>query len=518
MAADSEDFQSKNKLRLLRICERLCPREAAPELAIALNVLLCADPLMYFLLGDGTKPRATLVGLCSATDSPISQVQGRIVDRLHAWGEPGPDWALYTCMGGSPNDKSFALTAKRELLLLSAATVDHFELRMSHPPYTLIALSNPAVPEAERRRIAAEFVNCPHHCLSLFCRRLRARCPDAPTVMHSGAKLVQAWAQGSYVGIDISERTHAKMWQSVKSGGRGRTFVSAANRLVCAELRETHMARGGRDPALLDVTSLEEAGRAQGASPETERGAAGAAGGRRNTSGLNPYLAYRNHRFHMSKVALRPGETMTPEAMQSLEANCSSDWAGMTEAEKQPWVRIFRGKLVARSLPPLRDAEGGAVGATPEYRPWCGSGTQQQPIPLSDICNYRGSADGSSGAPRANSEDQWWVQSAPPRASLLPKGSEVQRLMWGCYGTKKTCREVLSPQVALGVDGITSLLRGWTRSLGAEVVGMGQSLCCLRGVSPSSGARKDIVLLLIMQRRPPPPPPPPSSILLQDAV
>ena len=102
VAADSEDFQSKNKLRLLRICERLCPREAAPELAIALNVLLCADPLMYFLLGDGAKPRATLVGLCSATESPISQVQGRIVDRLHAWGEPGPDWALYTCMGGSP--------------------------------------------------------------------------------------------------------------------------------------------------------------------------------------------------------------------------------------------------------------------------------------------------------------------------------------------------------------------------------------------------------------------------------
>ena len=86
VAADKDDFSSRQKLRLLRVCRLLCPAAAAVDLVIVFNCLLCAEPLLYDLLGDGNaKKKATLADLCSS-ESPISKAQARIVERLVAWG------------------------------------------------------------------------------------------------------------------------------------------------------------------------------------------------------------------------------------------------------------------------------------------------------------------------------------------------------------------------------------------------------------------------------------------------
>ena len=62
---------SRQKLRLLRVCRQLCPATAAVDLVIVFNCLLCAEPLLYDLLGDGnTKKKATLADLCSSSESP----------------------------------------------------------------------------------------------------------------------------------------------------------------------------------------------------------------------------------------------------------------------------------------------------------------------------------------------------------------------------------------------------------------------------------------------------------------
>ena len=50
VAADANDFSSKNKLRLYRVCKALCPSEMAFEAAIVLNVLMCVDPLLFFCI------------------------------------------------------------------------------------------------------------------------------------------------------------------------------------------------------------------------------------------------------------------------------------------------------------------------------------------------------------------------------------------------------------------------------------------------------------------------------------
>ena len=92
--ADADDFQSRNKLRLLRVCRVLCPPDAASDAAITLQCLLTVDPILYDLLtkkgGAPDQPQASLAELCSWDQNPISSAQDRIVASLEAWGEEGP--------------------------------------------------------------------------------------------------------------------------------------------------------------------------------------------------------------------------------------------------------------------------------------------------------------------------------------------------------------------------------------------------------------------------------------------
>ena len=93
--ADMNDFTSRNKLRLLRICKTLCPPDAAWKLGLVFVSMLSVDPLLYDLLGDSERPRATLADLCSHADSPLARAQARIADRLESWDAQGPAWTVF---------------------------------------------------------------------------------------------------------------------------------------------------------------------------------------------------------------------------------------------------------------------------------------------------------------------------------------------------------------------------------------------------------------------------------------
>ena len=49
--ADANDFTSRNKLRLLRVCRLLCPADAASDVAITLVCSLAVDPMVYDIFG-----------------------------------------------------------------------------------------------------------------------------------------------------------------------------------------------------------------------------------------------------------------------------------------------------------------------------------------------------------------------------------------------------------------------------------------------------------------------------------
>ena len=306
--------------------------------------MLCADPMLYDLLGDGKeKKRATLADLCSSSASPIAKAQNRVVDRLEGWGVDGPCWLLLTCVGGSPGDVRAALMAKSELLLLSAAIVDHFELRMSHPPYTLIRLLDPDLPLADQRRCAQSFLRAPEHCLSLFCRRLRQRCPSVRLLLSHGREIIEAWATSCFVGIDHTERSHGQLRQNLRSSTRARSFTRGANYMVCQELRSAHIQKGGRDPAVLDASSCGTAtASAEGATP-------GAASTKRPSGGhtANPYLFFRNQKLASRKKVVASDRKLTQEELDGIEVACRSEWEGMDRAERANWERLYAAQQLA---------------------------------------------------------------------------------------------------------------------------------------------------------------------------
>ena len=347
VAADKDDFSSRQKLRLLRVCQRMCPADAARNLAIALICMLCVEPMLYDLLGDGdAKRRATLADVCSNSLSPISKVQDRVVDRLERWGADGPPWLLLTCVGASPRDDGAALMAKAELLQMSAAIVDHFELRMSHPPYTLIRLLDPDLGKADQVRIAQGFLRAPQHCLSLFSQRLRQRCPSVKALLSRGRNVIEAWATSCFVGIDATERSHGQLRSDLRSDKRARSFTRGANRSLCQELRSAHLQGGGRDPAILDVSSLgATAASTEGASPGQS-----SAGRPSPQLGLNPYLLFRNEKLKSVKAFLSPQRPLTQLQLSDFEATCKREWEDMDDSEKGNWQRVYVGRNIGHGV------------------------------------------------------------------------------------------------------------------------------------------------------------------------
>ena len=63
----------------------------------------------------------------------------------------GPVWIVCASVGARFDNPRCALKVQAELLALSTALVDHFELRMGAPPYSLIRLiSQGALPRDKR--------------------------------------------------------------------------------------------------------------------------------------------------------------------------------------------------------------------------------------------------------------------------------------------------------------------------------------------------------------------------------
>ena len=175
---------------------------------------------------------------------------------------------MLTSVGVNFEDPRCALKAKAELLTLSAGLLDHFELRMSAPPYSLIQLLSTGASPGEHRRCVDKFLRTPEHCLSEFCKRLRARCPTIASMLGEGRIIVEAWAKGSFLAIDRTERSHGLMRQELRSEHRARSFTRSSHRSLCQELKSLHIRRGGADPAKAGFPTEDRGVSPQGASPQ----------------------------------------------------------------------------------------------------------------------------------------------------------------------------------------------------------------------------------------------------------
>ena len=199
---------------------------------------------------------------------------------------------------------------------------------MSNPPYSLIPMADPQVAADRRREIAFAFLRVPLHCLSLFCKRLRERCPDMRSLLGEGRHLIEAWSKSTFVGIDWTERMHGRMRQDLRSEKRARSFTRSANTMLCQELRSVHIAAGGSDPGKLRFSSTSTTN-PSGDSPNPVSGAG------QRAKGGHPYLAFRNHKFKVQKQLFYQGRSMQPAERMDLEERCRLEWTSMDEDQKQ---------------------------------------------------------------------------------------------------------------------------------------------------------------------------------------
>ena len=131
-------------------------------------------------------------------------------------------------------------------------------------------------------------------------------------MLSEGARLIEAWAKGSYVGIDVTERKHAQMRQELRSEKRARNFTRSANHVALQDLRASHISRQGRDPAKVDVSSTQgmacvTAESQPHGNPQTSR-----------NTGSNPYLAFRNSKVSARKQVIAPDRPLTALEMGEI--------------------------------------------------------------------------------------------------------------------------------------------------------------------------------------------------------
>ena len=498
--ADANDFSSRNKMRLLRVCRNLCPLEAAADVAIVLQCLLMVDPILYELLGGspGDKERMTLAMLCDWKRNPISEAQHAIVDMIEMWGEPDCCWLMVEAVGMGFDDTRSALKAKAELLGLAAGLVDHFELRMGAPPYSLIRLLSPDASPAELHRCVDSFLRCPDHCLTEFARRLRQQHPTELAMLGAGRRIVEAWAKGCFVDIGLTERSHGLMRQELCSEQRARSFARSSNRSVCQEVKSLHIRRGGTDPLKGAAAGVPPAARDAASSESKDKKLR--LGGR----ALPPVLFFRNHHYRQHKIA-HPDQTMTPDDMEKLSERCHAEWAAMTEVERNAWRTQSKAKKLADFVDSHAESQSQLLPLDDHrtFHPWVGCGCRARPIPIEAIAEELSSSVKGDRKSFAYDDPSLSVKDAPKRASSLPPGSEVQHGMWGCSASKLVCRVVMPRSLAAALDALVHRMNSWVAALGADVVKQSASLVCFRGVHPSSGLRKDVIALLIFSRRQP---------------
>ena len=118
--ADSEDFSSRSKLRLSRMCKVLTDPNIVVSLAISVVGSGPVELLQYQLLGHERR-RVSLVDLCHPVRSPLIVCQNGLAKLATAFhGRLGSPWYGVHLVGGKLDDASVRLAARRYILIMAA--------------------------------------------------------------------------------------------------------------------------------------------------------------------------------------------------------------------------------------------------------------------------------------------------------------------------------------------------------------------------------------------------------------
>lgn len=472
VAADQNDFASRNRLRLLRVCKCFCAEGTPSRLAGLIVALSTADEVLYDILGHESREKVNLAKLLDESDSPLSRCQGAIFSLLSAWGAEEPGWVLFSALGGSYTDIEARSFCRRQLLQLSTAMVDYFTLRMAKPPYTLAKLLDSAVSHDRRLDVASDFYRVPDHCLSMFCRRLKLAFPTPDALLVNGRVVVQAMVDGAFVDVSHCERSHAAMRLDIRSTGRAKNYTCSANRMQCREVRTAMKDMTGRDPAmdisLVPLPSLAKGSRGQhGASADNTQP--------ERKKGGNPYFCFLNHKRHCFKAQRAPDRALTEGERREVGERARAEWDKMDEEGREAWRTKYQTSLLPIAGDPA-SAPDSVVAKNNCRGLWDSSSEAHPACPFSEdmLVQYRKRNNYQQREKDAFDDPSLKVTAAERDATENPN---THRLLFGCFaGKKNVCRETLGDEIRQRVERLTTSLSKFVDHLGAAVVHAGEVL------------------------------------------
>jgi hypothetical protein len=206
---------------------------------------------------------------------------------------------------------------------------------MSGAPYSLAAaLCFDVVPHHVKLAMLREFFAIPLDCLSFMSRMLREQYSSPALMLQSAPFVLHAWMESLTISVDYSERAHAQMRKDICSSGPATSFVPACDRLLCRQFATSHMARGGMDPALAKLSSLEDIQ----PQPATKKPRSGI--------GSNPFIQFHAARYSDMKALMAPNRAFDAVERTNIETQISAEWSDLQGKpdELALWKVVFQNR------------------------------------------------------------------------------------------------------------------------------------------------------------------------------
>ena len=501
--AHRKEEEAPRQLRLLRITRVLCTPSAAGELAVLVTGLRLIDDCMYYVFGSGLPARPTLLDLLSLKTPRFAELLGNLSGLLRTFGPDSPQWnvlRMTDCDFRGPGARQFA---RRFVLQLLAALFDHFVLKWSEPPYSLLPLLEPGVPAAEKRRRSKVFYAKPEHCCSLFLRRLRGNFPAAPALMTRGVEVLRSWNENQPLGIDYSEKAHYALRLQLRSAGRAKNATRASNKVFVQEAVAEHSKRHGRLPA--QTLAETSANRARGEPLPL------AAPARPGNAG-NAQIHAANVKMKAFKALNAPTRPLTDDERKKVQEDAKKEWNDLSQEDRGHWLVVHRAALVKKqNRIPLADAAAGPPSGKSNI--WGGDPCPASLVPAEAAVSAHNQKTHVERERLSIHDPSLLVGDDVPARIVAAAGPAEDpdparaAPMHCCWEAKKNvCRCVLRPELARRIDTITDLFKSWVRSLG-DAADDCSSLALLRGSNAVVGegpiADADVIVLLALRRQRP---------------
>ena len=499
---DTQNWDARRKLRLVRICRTMCRPSTHSEMAILLTGTGVVDGLIYKVFGHDKSKKATAHDLVGWSDPMLAQAQTKFHSMLSSWSDGAEAWALFKVARGDWGSTVARGQARGHLLQLSASLFEHFEMSMREPPYSLVVLFDADAPQRIKRERAVALLSKPLHCLSLFLRRLRGECPRVRDLLGKGARIIKAWNDSNELSIHFSERSHGAFRLDVRSCGPGKNATVSANRILVQQAAAEHTARFKTPPC--PAAPLAASASGCGGAERSHRGAPS------QKQGGSPWIAFYNSKEQAAKRAIAPDRPLTAPERTSVCEAALAEWRSLSEEEREKWDWVYRWGVAARRLSQGAAPHALAAPDAGARNLWAPEGRDETSLVAAKDVVAEHQRYTWAQREKLSVHDPALVgpESPPNRIAEVfadDSGDRVAPVL-SCWQLKKNvCRHCISDELCAAMEDLTSLLNSWVTSLGKEAANSASALFSLHGSRPAVGGaiedeEVDLCAMLVLPR------------------